>query len=121
MLHSVVLAMTLIVSLIPWQAAAQDATSLRGGVVKIMSTDREGMHRTGTGFVVKVEGKSVYIVTAEHVVEGDPNPRVEFFYSTEHTGERSDSPTESPLRFGSGEGRAAPATHGAGARNLCDA
>lgn len=67
MLHSVVLAMTLIVSLIPWQAAAQDATSLRGGVVKIMSTDREGMHRTGTGFVVKVEGKSVYIVTAEHL------------------------------------------------------
>ena len=79
MLRSVVLAMTLIVSSIPWQASAQDATSLRGGVVKIMSTNREGMHRTGTGFVVKVEGKSVYIVTAEHVVEGDPNPRVEFF------------------------------------------
>jgi TPR repeat protein len=79
MLRSVVLAMTLIVSLIPWQVSAQDEASLRGGVVKIMSTNRDGMHSTGTGFVVKVEGKSVYIVTAAHVVAGDPNPQVEFF------------------------------------------
>ena len=79
MLRSVVLAMTLIVGLIPWQAFAQDEASLRGGVVKIVSANLEGMRRTGTGFVVKAEGTSVYIVTAAHVVEGDPNPRVVFF------------------------------------------
>jgi TPR repeat protein len=79
MLRAVVLAMTLIVGLIPWQASAQDEASLRGGVVKIMSVNLEGMRRTGTGFVVKAEGKDVYIVTAAHVVEGDPNPQVEFF------------------------------------------
>jgi len=79
MLRSVVLAMTLTVGLIPWQASAQDEASLRGGVVKIMSTNRDGMHSTGTGFVVKAEGTSVYIVTAEHVVEDDPNPQIEFF------------------------------------------
>ena len=84
MLRSVVLAMTLIVSLIPWQASAQDEASLRVGVVKIMSTNREGMHITGTGFVVKVEGKSVYIVTAAHVVAGDPNPQVEFLRDGTH-------------------------------------
>ncbi|MEK6639956.1 MAG: trypsin-like peptidase domain-containing protein [Nitrospirota bacterium] len=79
MLRYFVLAMTVIVGLIPWQAFAQDEASLRGGVVKIMSTNRDGMHSTGTGFVVKAEGSSVYIVTAAHVVANDPNPRVEFF------------------------------------------
>lgn len=71
--------MTLMVGMAAWPAAAQDAISLRGGVVKIMSTNLDGMRRTGTGFVVKAEGANVYIVTAAHVVEGDPNPRVEFF------------------------------------------
>jgi TPR repeat protein len=78
MLRYVVLAVTLMVGMAAWPAAAQDEASLRGGVVKIMST-HEGMRRTGTGFVVKAEGTGVYIVTAAHVVEGDPNPRVEFF------------------------------------------
>lgn len=79
MLRYVVLAVTLMVGMAVWPAAAQDATSLRGGVVKIMSVNLEGMRRTGTGFVVKIEGTSVYIVTAEHVVEDDPNPQIEFF------------------------------------------
>ena len=79
MLRYVVLAVTLMVGMAAWPAAAQDATSLRGGIVKIMSVNLEGMRRTGTGFVVKAEGTSVYIVTAEHVVEGDPNPQIEFF------------------------------------------
>jgi S1-C subfamily serine protease len=78
MLRYVVLAVTLMVGMAPWQASAQDEASLRGGVVKIMSA-HEGMRRTGTGFVVKAEGMSVYIVTAGHVVEGDSNPQVEFF------------------------------------------
>ena len=79
MLRTVVLAVTLIVGLIPWQASAQDEASLRGGVVKIMSVNQQGMRSTGTGFVVKAEGTSIYIVTASHVVEDDPNPQIEFF------------------------------------------
>ncbi|MEO7863091.1 MAG: bifunctional trypsin-like peptidase domain-containing/SEL1-like repeat protein, partial [Nitrospirales bacterium] len=79
MLRYVVLAVTLMVGMSPWQASAQDEASFRGGVVKIMSANLEGMRRTGTGFVVKAEGSSVYIVTAEHVVQDDPNPQIEFF------------------------------------------
>ena len=79
MLRYVVLAVTFMVGMSPWQASAQDEASFRGGVVKIMSANLEGMRRTGTGFVVKAEGTSVYIVTAEHVVEGDSNPQIEFF------------------------------------------
>ena len=79
MLRYFVLAVTVIVGMAPWQAFAQDEASLRGGVVKIMSTNRDGMHSTGTGFAVKAEGSSVYIVTAAHVVEGDSNPQIEFF------------------------------------------
>lgn len=59
MLRYVVLAVTLMVWIAPWQAFAQDEASLRGGVVKIMSANPEGMRRTGTGFVVKAEGSSV--------------------------------------------------------------
>jgi TPR repeat protein len=60
MLRYVVLAVTLMVGTAAWPAAAQGEASLRGGVVK-------------------AEDMSVYIITAAHVVEGDPNPRVEFF------------------------------------------
>ena len=67
------------VGMSPWQASAQDEAPLRNGVVKIMSANLEGMRRSGTGFVVKAEGSSVYIVTAEHVVQDDPNPQIEFF------------------------------------------
>jgi TPR repeat protein len=59
-------------------AFAQDAAALRAGVVKVMSTV-DGKRRTGSGFVVKVDGAAAYVVTAAHVVEGDRNPKVEFF------------------------------------------
>lgn len=59
-------------------AFAQDAAALRAGVVKVMST-ADGMRRTGSGFVVKIDGAAAYVVTAAHVVEGDHNPKVEFF------------------------------------------
>ena len=52
MLRYVVLAVTLTVGMAPWQAFAQDETSLRGGVVKIMSANLEGMRRTGSGTAV---------------------------------------------------------------------
>ena len=58
--------------------SAQDAAALRAGVVKVMSTV-DGKRRTGSGFVVKVDGAVAYVITAAHVVDGDRNPKVEFF------------------------------------------
>lgn len=52
--------------------------SLKTGVVRISSTiDNE--HRTGTGFILKIDNENTYVVTAAHVVEGDRSPMVEFF------------------------------------------
>ena len=42
---------------------------LKAGVVKITST-AAGQQRVGTGFIVKINNKTAYIVTASHVVEG---------------------------------------------------
>jgi Trypsin-like peptidase domain len=58
---------------------AGDVESMKGSVVKIISKAPDGVAQTGTGFVVNVEGETIYIVTASHVVEGDPAPQVEFF------------------------------------------
>ncbi len=70
--------MVLLMIVYPLLASAQDAASLRAGVVKIKST-LNNKSRTGSGFVVAVDGSTTYIVTAAHVVEGDANPKVEFF------------------------------------------
>lgn len=78
MVRYLIMVVTLLVGLTAWQAAAQDNAELRAGVVKIVST-LDGKRRTGTGFVAKADGTSVYIVTAAHVIEGDPAPKVEFF------------------------------------------
>ena len=59
-------------------AAAQTLDSQKAAVVKL-SAQQDGRSRTGTGFIIKLERDSVYIVTAAHVVEGDPAPSVEFF------------------------------------------
>lgn len=59
-------------------AGAQDLQRQKSAVVKIV-TQSDGKTRTGTGFIVKIEPDAVYIVTASHVVEGDPAPLVEFF------------------------------------------
>ena len=59
-------------------AHAQDIDALRAGVVKISSL-AEGKRKTGAGFIVKLEPGAAYVVTAAHVVEGDPAPQVEFF------------------------------------------
>ncbi len=56
-----------------------DIAHLQAGVVKITSKSADGTRRIGTGFIVKLEKEAAYIVTAAHVVVGDPNPRVEFF------------------------------------------
>ncbi|NGZ60430.1 MAG: hypothetical protein CV081_08005 [Nitrospira sp. LK265] len=57
---------------------AQDIERLKSGVVRITATEGNKT-KVGTGFVVKLDSEVVYIVTAAHVVSGDPQPRVQFF------------------------------------------
>jgi S1-C subfamily serine protease len=57
---------------------SQDIAHLQAGVVKITATE-ENKTKVGTGFIVKLDPDRVYILTAAHVVGGDPQPRVEFF------------------------------------------
>lgn len=59
-------------------AFAQSLDGLKAGVVRITSQADE-LRRTGTGFIVRLEKDAAFIVTASHVVEGDDEPRVEFF------------------------------------------
>ncbi|MDH5774509.1 MAG: SUMF1/EgtB/PvdO family nonheme iron enzyme, partial [Nitrospirota bacterium] len=48
---------------------------LKAGVVKI--TTKTG--QVGTGFIVRVEPEMLYIITAAHVIAGDPRPSIDFF------------------------------------------
>ncbi|MGV7229456.1 MAG: SUMF1/EgtB/PvdO family nonheme iron enzyme [Nitrospirales bacterium] len=56
-------------------AFAQNLNDLKAGVVKI--TTKTG--QVGTGFIVRVEPEILYLITAAHVIAGDPEPEVEFF------------------------------------------
>lgn len=58
---------------------AQDVNELKKGVVKITANPPGESRRSGTGFIVRVEKGAAYIVTAAHVVQGDPRPTVAFF------------------------------------------
>lgn len=59
-------------------APAQSIERLKAGVVRIVAQS-EGLKRTGSGFIVRLENDAAFIVTASHVIEGDNHPRVEFF------------------------------------------
>ena len=59
------------------QPAVED---LKASIVKIESKAPEGQPRTGTGFVVRVDGELVYIATVAHVIAGDPKPKVTFYF-----------------------------------------
>ena len=72
-------AIGLLLSAIAGAAQAQNLEAAKSSVVRIVSPTPEGKPRVGTGFVIKVEDDLAYIVTASHVVEGDPAPQVEFF------------------------------------------
>ena len=61
------------------EIGAQDIARLQSGVVKITAKPSSGTTKSGTGFIVRLESNAAYIVTAAHVVAGDPNPKVEFF------------------------------------------
>lgn len=58
---------------------SQDVEHLKAGVVKITAKSSGGTPKVGTGFIVRLDQDAAYIVTAAHVVAGDPQPKVEFF------------------------------------------
>ena len=58
---------------------AQDVQQLQAGVVRITAKSSGGSPKAGTGFIVRIDKDAIYIVTAAHVVAGDPQPKVEFF------------------------------------------
>ncbi len=64
--------------LVPSLAQAQQIDELKAGVVKITAT-LDGRTRVGTGFIVGLKADAAYIVTASHVIEGDPSPEINFF------------------------------------------
>ena len=57
---------------------AEESTPLKQGVVKIIS-EFDGRKRIGSGFVVGLEEKTAFILTAAHVIEGDVSPNVLFY------------------------------------------
>ncbi|QPD02761.1 MAG: hypothetical protein Nkreftii_000535 [Candidatus Nitrospira kreftii] len=75
-------ALFLLTVLVPDILLAQDVAQVKKSVVKI-TAQVDGKHRVGSGVVVKVDEDHVYLVTASHVIEGDPQPNV-FFYAAPH-------------------------------------
>jgi S1-C subfamily serine protease len=63
----------------PESGRMPEADQLQTGVVKIIAKSAGGSSKIGTGFIVRLERDAAYIVTAAHVVAGDPQPKVEFF------------------------------------------
>jgi len=61
---------------------AEDIAQVKKGVVKI-TAQVAGKNRVGSGVIVKLDDDQVYLVTASHVIEGDPQPNV-FFYAAPH-------------------------------------
>ncbi|GKS56529.1 hypothetical protein YTPLAS18_00560 [Nitrospira sp.] len=58
---------------------------LKKGVVKITAKAEGQQPKVGTGFIVSAEEGAAYIVTAAHVIGGDPQPEVEFFTKAHQT------------------------------------
>ncbi len=56
---------------------AQSIEEIKKGVVKI-TAQADGKTKVGTGLIIRLEKDAAYIVTASHVIEGDPQPKVVF-------------------------------------------
>jgi formylglycine-generating enzyme required for sulfatase activity len=67
------------VLLFPHALWGQDIEDLKKGVVKITAHVEGQQPKVGTGFIVRFEKEAAYIVTASHVIEGDPKPQITFF------------------------------------------
>jgi len=73
----------LVILLYPHPTEAQLIENVKPAVVKIVARVN-GKTKVGTGTIVRIEKESAYIVTASHVVEGDPSPKVEFYTQRNH-------------------------------------
>jgi hypothetical protein len=62
----------------PGMLSAQLPVGPEAAVVKI-TAEVEGHRKVGSGFIVHRTVDLIYIITASHVVEGDAQPKVEFF------------------------------------------
>ena len=62
---------------------ANDVQGLKKGVVKI-TAHVNGITKVGTGVLVRLEKDVAFIVTASHVIEGDPQPMVQFYAEPGH-------------------------------------
>ncbi len=60
-------------------AFPQGLEHLQKGVVRVTAITSAGSRKEGSGFIVRLTGGNVHIVTAAHVVEGAANIEVEFF------------------------------------------
>ncbi|MDF0652226.1 MAG: hypothetical protein CV081_04030 [Nitrospira sp. LK265] len=65
-------------SFVPHDLWAQVSDDLKRGVVKIIAQGEGQQSKIGTGIVVRVDKDAAYIVTAAHVIEGDPKPQITF-------------------------------------------
>lgn len=76
----------LLVLILSAKVCAQDIASLKPGVVRI---ENNRTNEVGTGFVIKVDGTQIYIMTAAHVVKGDQHPRV-YLFTQQHNAIQGD-------------------------------
>lgn len=77
------LLIVIVIFLGPSLVFSQGIQEVNPSVVKVIA-QVNGKTKVGTGLVVRVEPESAYIVTASHVVEGDPSPNVEFYTQRNH-------------------------------------
>lgn len=70
----------------PSSVPAQDISALKPAVVRI---ENNRLNEVGTGFIVKIDGNQVYIVTAAHVVKGDQHPRI-YLFNQQHDSLRAE-------------------------------
>ncbi|MGE0471806.1 MAG: SUMF1/EgtB/PvdO family nonheme iron enzyme [Nitrospira sp.] len=65
--------------LVPHDLWAHNNDDLKRGVVKITAQGEGQQPKVGTGVIVRLDNDALYIVTATHVIEGDPKPTITFF------------------------------------------
>jgi hypothetical protein len=57
-------------------SVAQETTVLKSGVVRIENSARQ---EVGAGFIIKIDGSKVYVVTSAHVVKGGRSHKIYLF------------------------------------------
>ena len=58
--------------------SSETVDHLKAGVVKVTS-EVGGIPQKGTGIIVRLDENAAYILTASHVIEGDPQPHIYFY------------------------------------------